>query len=495
MITKVKKQLKFADVTIERVHTKKRNIKRTVPDKVVIEPTLKKCKVVLDSIKIDEFLTEKKININLSKQFLEIIKKSPVVRLNKPVPVLKPVKVKKLKKFVQNSIGARLFDERCNFFPEPGPSNVNYYETIRIPAWEIVDKNQSTDSIDLGFQSFYDKSVFNTTADSEHGSFHLELSDSDCSMDSEKLSGAGGGGSSACDTSCFVITPKLNPPTFNEVKNSLKLFNIPEIETKTLFYGNPKDLNGKRNTILRIRSSNCFEDFKSSVPDLIGLNDWRRSTVSKMLGISIEKRQEIKPEVPLIISDDVFNEDDNEDELIDENLFKLTNEQTEERITSSQINLSDNNAIREFLSTEEHLIICPLKAPPSQNSARIWLKQKAKVRVNRNVLNKKTPPKKVVKKINIKRVTEIIQIDDDDDDEVENSLPCGQLSNPSSNSNQSVIISKTMLEETIKDSNNSCNISGAALNNTYGFKMDFENLQNAKANSKVFYLFFSMHFS
>lgn len=65
-MTKVKKQLKFTDITVERVPTKKRkselDIKIVVPDRVDIQPTLKKCKVVLNSIKIDEFLIEKKIS-------------------------------------------------------------------------------------------------------------------------------------------------------------------------------------------------------------------------------------------------------------------------------------------------------------------------------------------------------------------------------------------------------------------------------------------------
>lgn len=489
MISKVKKQLKFAEITVERVRPKKRkselNIK-LVPDKVEIQPTLKKCKVVLDPIKIDEFLIEKnkpEVNLNLSEKFLEIIKKSPVVRLNKTVSrkdVLKsPTKSKSFKELFKTfvpepSVGAAKFDERCNFFPEPGPSHVNYYESIRIPAYERVepidpvepdDQNQSTDSIDLDFQSFYDKSVLERTCGSER-SFHLQLSESDCSMDAP-----------CCDTNCIVITPKFHPPTFNEVQSSLNLFNIPELETKSLFYGNPKDLTGKReigNSVLRIREKNCVEDFKSCLTDLIGLNDWRRVAVSEMLGVSIEIKPEIKQEAPLIISD-VFNEDDNEDELNEKNVFRISNEPLEV-MTSSQINLSDNNAIREFLSTEEHLIICPLISAPSQESAKLWFKTKKIERAEKFAMKKL---------LNKKKVPEIIEIYDDDEEE-ENSMPCGQKSNPpSSNSQQS----KSLLEETVMDyASNSCNISGATLNNTYGFKMDLENLQNANPSSEVFFV-------
>ncbi|TDG44390.1 hypothetical protein AWZ03_009193 [Drosophila navojoa] len=134
------------------------------------------------------------------------------------------------------------------------------------------------------------------------------------------------------DPNAFVITPLELPPSYEEVLHSCRKLDIPEYVFQQPFYSNPADVNKMTEVgflVLRIPGNklNDLEPFESSVlRSNQGLYAWRRRQLVSIGGPAI--------------------------------LQRYRNEQQ----------------VREYFSSEQRLIMEPAMSPPSRQDAKLWLK-------------------------------------------------------------------------------------------------------------------------
>lgn len=235
---------------------------------------------------------------------------------------------------------------------------------------------------------------------------------------------------------CYVWVPKYNPPSKTAIVESLQKFDIPEIRHKQPFYSNPGDVTGKieiGTSVLKVPSNASVHcpNFQSS--------------------------------------------------------FNALNISELEYRTAKAVVLTSNV-----------VVITPVKEPPSRKEVEAWLQQKVEAK-----------PKEVpVKARKIKVRLPASQDDREMSDDSISISPCSPESTPKTlsgenrSSSSSPVLGKTSRKfkrkkdcsgdnETLRKSvvesqflanvSNDCQISAASLNNTHGFKLSLENLQDVLA--------------
>ncbi|XP_034475797.1 DNA polymerase zeta catalytic subunit [Drosophila innubila] len=308
----------------------------------------------------------------------------------------------------------------------------------------------------------------------------------------------------------FVIAPLELPPSYDEVLKGCHKLDIPEYEFQQPFYSNPSDVNKMTEVgflVLRIPGNklNDLEPFESSVLNgNQGLASWRRKQLIDMGGAAM--------------------------------LQRYRNEQQ----------------IREYFSTERAVVIEPATCPPSRQDAKMWLKARELLKQRQGTgepEEERALANDVDSPIKIKRQKITMMLNDGDDasaasGDEELELSCSgltltpetpQLTTGKSQSKGTPLSSKTRsrrgtklqfqapqdeppcssqsseqsvassaaldaLErssfvrqlDSVSSGRNSHELSfglnNATLDNTFGFKVNLENLQQAKADIECNYL-------
>lgn len=239
-------------------------------------------------------------------------------------------------------------DKKYNFYPEPGPSHVNYYGNVSIPAGYFAPKpiddgmdaeNQS--EYDIHIQSLYDASMLqqspiSQTAHSPDPLFNISDADDDLATVSpfqistpllHSLK------SNFRNKESCIATPVTITPTAECVLSDLINYDLPQVVSKTPFYSNCNDnvahIKEVGNHIFQIPSSSDCQSFESSLIET-GLNAWRRNIYTNIMSM-----------------------DDKE---------KLQNKSSDE--------------IREFFAVQKRIVIVPSRSAPTVQQAKLWLRNK-----------------------------------------------------------------------------------------------------------------------
>ncbi|XP_055919384.1 DNA polymerase zeta catalytic subunit isoform X2 [Eupeodes corollae] len=288
------------------------------------------------------------------------------------------------------------------------------------------------------------------------------------------------------NTEIVVIKPKIQAETYKEVKDNYALHNIPDMVHKTPFYSDYLDAPSKKevgHTLLCIPvlSLNYLEDFESPIANLESFTKYRKKIVQTM-----------------------------------------------------DIQLRNETCIKEYFSKDEIITAIPTKLPPSKQDAKIWLKakellnkknidaeeniilenspieihrQKVSILVNTEndgaledadssicslSLTPLTPPIKTDQTHKLEDSSNKIVLTDIDDkgSEIKRSEDSDQkntqFNRADSSQEAQAELEKLSFLNNLHNSqgsfDSSFGISHATLNNTFGFKVNLENLQQAKSD-------------
>ncbi|EAT38236.1 AAEL009851-PA [Aedes aegypti] len=299
------------------------------------------------------------------------------------------------------------------------------------------------------------------------------------------------------DDTKVISTLQEKPPSMADALKAIQEFTIPQVIHQEPFYSNPVDVTGRKEVghiVLNIggNSLNDMEEFHSVVSDMNSINNFRHKKLSAIYGDSLSA----------ILGD------------------------------SSR---PDAGKMRELLATEQSVIVVPAAKPPSKHEAKVWLKAMEKIKTEEAVPVEQDSPIKIKKMQAIMvgegttstQEAQSIKIDHDStlnlsslitaDNPVDSSarstlvskiFSMNTKSSPAmrldhENGSPSVSSGKEHLEllsysarrkrrKTMKarlSLKHSGNISAVTPNNnTYGFKVNYENLQKAKATCEYNFL-------
>ncbi|EDW74045.1 uncharacterized protein Dwil_GK21718 [Drosophila willistoni] len=288
----------------------------------------------------------------------------------------------------------------------------------------------------------------------------------------------------ASNSNC-VITPLEHPPTYEEVLQGCRKLDIPEYEFQQPFYSNPADVTKITEVgflVLHVPGNklNDLEPFESVLSDQRGgLAAYRRQQLIDIGGPAILQRYRREQE------------------------------------------------IREYFSTKQKVAIEPVLSAPSRHEAKVWLKAKEMMQQQREHKELIDSPIKIKRQ----KITMMMRDEEGADagsgDEVDADMsltltPLSQVDKPSrrqslrrgikldfkeseevqssQSSDQSVSVRAAQAEldrssflQQLEDAQNGQNdlsfgLSHATLDNTFGFKVNLENLQQAKADIECHYL-------
>lgn len=318
-------------------------------------------------------------------------------------------------------------DKKYNFFPEPGPSHINFYENVNLPGYyapkSMNDTTASDDQLrddyneyDIHVQSLYDASILHQSPISQatHSPDPFyNLSD----QDDEPMSTQSFHVSTPLlrsikanfqatpsrfrNVHAFIATPVTITPAAGPVLKDLINYDLPQVVSKTPFYSNCDDAANTKevgNHILQIPNVTDCENFESSLI-ATGLNAWRRNIYMNIVSM------------------------DNKDELQNKDLYE----------------------IREFFAVQKRIIINPSKNPPTVNQSVLWLRNKREGKEDSNEKMEKmdvdndSPIK--VKREKPKIILENGANNEDDDSECDVSLSCSPIFVPS-NCKDSKLVNK-----------------------------------------------------
>lgn len=266
---------------------------------------------------------------------------------------------------------AREYDKRMNFYPEPGPSNGNYYEHVDIPSYhwqppcvttprigpstsdnlDTTESDDATSATMLLAQSFYEQSgIFNSpkpSSSSQQSQIGIAVpAESSAVSDAflyelplQVIIQMEKNFSSVADVATspehlVVITTEKLPPTCKQVADDMHTYNIPKCIHPTPYYSNSADITRRKEcgtTILQIGGDRLsdLDEFRSEVIDTdAGLYAWRR------------RQYELLTEEPSLTS------------------------------------LVTTNHVREVLAGEKRNTISLYRKAPTVDDARKWLKTK-----------------------------------------------------------------------------------------------------------------------
>lgn len=246
-------------------------------------------------------------------------------------------------------------DKKYNFFPEEGPSHINYYENVPLPGYYApISMNNTSKAVDeeneydLHIQSMYDASMFHhspmsQTAHSPDPLFNISDPDDDYASHSPfqvstpLLRSIKANFQSSSDRlrsrhGSIAIAPVTITPTAATVLADLINFDLPQVVSKTPFYSNCDDVANIKevgNHILHIPNLTECDTFQSSLITT-GLDAWRRTMYMNIMSM------------------------DDKDELLNKN----------------------QQEIREFFAVQKRIVIVSSQSPPSVNQAELWLQKK-----------------------------------------------------------------------------------------------------------------------
>lgn len=334
---------------------------------------------------------------------------------------------------------AEKYDLERNFAPQPGCSN--------FPDLIINKQNGSdTHHTQTSIESFHTSFNFSQYVASQNLTI---LDESIIQSDSKSR----------------IWMPKFNPPTVRDIKNTMEHYNIPKHRFQFPFYSVYSDLTKKMDVgsnVLKIPSNSVseLEEFCSSV-NYEGLEQWRKK--------------------------------------------KFEN-------TCPDAAFTNKSNLRVTLSSNSEFIMTPAKPPPSKKYVIEWLKLQ-------NAVNQQESSVKA-QKIKI-RIPRSPGHDNDSGDEsiivspytpdIINTTLTSQTTKSNDTTPVSCVSSPTFIHKKAKrkgmlqrktlfpyskptskklscNSNNSGQITGISLDNTHGFKLSYENLQDAKAITEHNYL-------
>ncbi|XP_050343586.1 DNA polymerase zeta catalytic subunit [Nymphalis io] len=241
------------------------------------------------------------------------------------------------------------YDIQKEFEPVAGPSNIKIRnskqkESPNSSDSESSEVNQSSSEENkLGIESFYDKShLFDLTA-TEYETHKNEHNESNVIKEEEKENfyikrETTSNTPIKTDVSTnilndIILTPKIRPPTKNDILSTLKMYGIPKIRNPEPYYSNYKDVGDKveiGQMVLKLNSK-LAQDQKpfGQVLDVTSLDDWRQL------------------------------------------LFLQTNEMTEES--------TKPEAMKVLLASNRRCILEPLKRPPLSSDVKRWMESKHKL--------------------------------------------------------------------------------------------------------------------
>lgn len=247
-------------------------------------------------------------------------------------------------------------DKKYNFFPEAGPSHINYYENVSLPGYyapRSMDDTMTADNqseYDIHIQSLYDASMLQHSPMSQNGHSpnpFFNISDPDdpeptysspFQISTPLLHSIKANFQTSSNRPRnrheYIAAPVTITPTAGAVLSDLINYDLPQVVSKSPFYSNCDDVANIRevgNHILQIPNLADCETFESSLIST-GLNAWRRSIYTNIMSM-----------------------DDKE---------KLQNKSLQE--------------IREFFAVQKRIIIIPNRTPPTVNQAELWLQRDGK---------------------------------------------------------------------------------------------------------------------
>lgn len=237
------------------------------------------------------------------------------------------------------SNAAKLYDIKKEFEPVAGPSNVNQNEELMNISH--TDHNyDSSPEIDVGIQSFYDKSkLFDLSIEESHKNESPEIESQSILEYKPKMAEINYKRNSLTDLASRykrknlkikIFTPKIKPPTREYILSTLQKYSIPKTRNPEPFYSDYKDVGDKveiGQMVLRLTSKSP-RDLKpfERVLDTTSIEEWRQL------------------------------------------LFLQTHEMTEE--------VSNPDALRLLLSSNRRCVLRPLKSPPTRREVIKWLEDR-----------------------------------------------------------------------------------------------------------------------
>lgn len=334
---------------------------------------------------------------------------------------------------------AERYDLERNFAPQPGSSNFPDL-IINNPDESVMHTNHTQRSI----ESFHTSFNFSEYVASQN---LTTLDESIIQSDSKSR----------------IWMPKFNPPTVRDVKNTMEQYNLPKHRFQFPFYSDHNDVTKKvdvGSNVLKIPSKSVceLEEFYSSV-NYEGLEQWRKK--------------------------------------------KFEN-------TCPDAEFANKSNLRVTLASNSEFIMTPAKPPPSKKYILKWLESKNDVNQEESSIK--------AQKIKI-RIPRTPGHDNDSGDEsiIMSPYTPGSINSLSQTTKSNVttpvssVSSPIFLHKKAKrkgllqrknlfpypqltskkqssNSNDSCQITGISLDNTHGFKLSYENLQDAKAITEHQYL-------
>ncbi|GAB0093556.1 hypothetical protein DMENIID0001_087150 [Sergentomyia squamirostris] len=317
---------------------------------------IKECGVHLTRIDISEYRDStpvrrkrgrylKNVGVKLTKKFRNIIIESPMVSVLRleaeditkiSGDIAKKAEGKDTPRLSTDE--AHKYDMEHNFFPIPGPSNVNYYKATDIPTQYYggtnekgeMCKDSSFAESEEGMTSFYDMTVCLDSTDDELSAFAREqeaiLTDVMSSDDRCEES----------ESNRIKIYPFPSPPRPETVRENMHEFGIEEHVYPEPFFSDPADVaqTSKKEIgqmVLHVKGNtlSSHDEFTSCLEDLQGLTKWRQNHFQSEMGDFVAETTKIN--------------------------------------------------VKEFMATEQKLTIQPQNQPPNHSDATTWLKVREKV--------------------------------------------------------------------------------------------------------------------
>lgn len=265
----------------------------------------------------------------------------------------KPVRPEDMSDWSECNAVALEHDKKYNFFPEPGPSHINFYENVSLPGYYALKSTNDTmiaddeTQNDLHIDSMYDASMIHQSpkpqiTHSPNQFFNVSDLDDDLTSNSPfqistpLLNSIKANFQSPCNRlkskHGYIAAPVTITPTARTVLTDLINFDLPQVMSKSPFYSNCDDATNVKEVgqhILHIPNQNECETFQSSLITT-GLDAWRRNIFMNIMSM-----------------------DDKE---------KLLNKSMQE--------------IREFFAVEKRIVITSSRAPPSVRQAVLWCRNK-----------------------------------------------------------------------------------------------------------------------
>lgn len=295
-------------------------------------------------------------------------------------------------------------DQKYNFFPKDGPSHINYYENVPLPGYygtrtvdgDDMDDGRNQSEYDIHFESMYEASMqCQSPTNSPDPLFNTSDPDDDAASASFQIStpllqSIKANFMSPRNKETYIATPITITPTAATLLLDLINYDIPQVVSKTPFYGNGDDVtNGREvgNHMLRIPNLNECDTFDSSLV-ATGLNAWRQNMYKSIMSL-----------------------DDKE---------KLQEKSLDE--------------IREFFAVQKRIVIQPSRLPPTVRETESWLRNSKKSlkdngagEVERMDVDSPIQIRREKAKIILENGGGDGDEDDDDDNECDVSLNCSPL--------------------------------------------------------------------